>query len=79
MALRCDKCDQTILPTDSVCWHCGQELKPGQSHKVEKPDESVVVEERATISLTAVSVFALLTLITIILFILVTNALANTT
>ena len=79
MTLHCDNCEQTVLPTDTVCWHCGQELKPSQNNVVEKPNKPVAGEEKEAISLTAVSVFALLTLITIILFILVTNALANAT
>lgn len=80
MTLKCGHCNQTILPTDSVCWHCGNELKSQQAQ--EQPPEKRpgnVSEERQPISITAVSVFALITLITIILFIVVTNALVNST
>ncbi len=79
MTVHCDNCKQMVLPTDTVCWHCGQELQPNQSNAVEKPNKPVANGEKEAISLTAVSVFAFLTLITIILFILVTNALSNAT
>ncbi len=79
VTVHCDNCGQTVLPTDTVCWHCGQELQPGPSNAVEKPSKPNADGEKEAISLTAVSVFAFLTLITIILFILVTNALANAT
>lgn len=78
MALKCANCDQTILPTDTVCWHCGQELKPGQDAGSSAPKTNdSVVEEGNGISLTAVSIFALITLITILLFIIITYALAG--
>ena len=76
MALTCDNCDQMILPTDTVCWHCGKELEPRQDTQL---SELVVAEESDSISITAVSIFALITLITILLFILVTNGLARYT
>ena len=70
-----------ILPTDTVCWHCGKELKPTETivSAVPETDVAAVTTESRPISLTAVSIFALITLITIILFILVTNLLAGYT
>lgn len=81
MALKCANCDQIILPTDTVCWHCGKELKTTQIKVSEEPEvaDSMVPEENNPISITAVSIFALITLITILLFILTTTLLANYT
>ena len=80
MALKCDNCDQTILPTDTVCWHCGKELKPGKAVVTDAPELSETMPEHdTTISITAVSIFALITLITILLFIITTTLLANYT
>lgn len=78
--LTCKNCGQTILPTDTVCWHCGQELTPIKSQPA--PDklelgEPGTTENNGAISITAVSIFTLITLITILLFIIVTNALAG--
>jgi uncharacterized membrane protein YvbJ len=79
VALRCDNCDQSILPTDTVCWYCGKEITPQQTMVVEAPemDKSTPSNEETPISLTAVSVFVLITLFTIILFIIVTDILAS--
>jgi uncharacterized membrane protein YvbJ len=67
-----------ILSTDTVCWHCGKEITPQQTTAKESPEieNSTLPDEDRPISLTAVSVFALITLTTIILFIIVTNVLA---
>jgi hypothetical protein len=68
-----------ILPTDSVCWHCGKELKPAKTtiNATPETDDTAVTTESIPISLTAVSIFALISLITILLFILVTTILAG--
>lgn len=80
MTITCENCEQTILPTDTVCWHCGRELTPTKAlppqEKVET-GEPTPSENDGPISITAVSIFGLITLITIILFIIVTNALAH--
>jgi uncharacterized membrane protein YvbJ len=74
MTLTCENCGQMILPTDTVCWHCGKELELRQDTQ---RSESVTAKESDSISITAVSIFTLITLITILLFIIVTNALAG--
>lgn len=80
MVLKCDNCNQTILPTDTVCWHCGRELNPGQAVAADVPDESKMMPEHDTmISITAVSIFTLITLITILLFVIITTLLASYT
>lgn len=77
MTLRCKNCDQVILATDTVCWHCGRELQPTETpSQVQSGAVSREVEE-AKRSLTAVSVFALLTLMTIVLLWLATQVLSR--
>lgn len=73
--LTCKNCDQTILATDTVCWHCGQELKPTVLKAAAA--ESTMPEKAGVVSLTAVSIFATITLITLLLFIIVTNTLTG--
>jgi hypothetical protein len=78
--LKCENCNQPILPTDTVCWHCGKELKPRQVVADDVPEPSDSLPEHNTpISITAVSIFALITLITILLFIITTTLLASYT
>ncbi len=79
MTLRCKNCDQTILPSDVVCWHCGYELAPIEMAAGEQPNEPPLFEEPDIpgVSLTAVSFYALLTLATILLLVLTTRALAQ--
>jgi uncharacterized OB-fold protein len=78
MTLQCDNCNQTILPTDTVCWHCGKELTPAKIERKTKVPvtDSTRPETSEPISITAVSIFALITLLTILLLIVVTNALS---
>ncbi|MCZ7674522.1 MAG: hypothetical protein M5U34_49045 [Chloroflexi bacterium] len=45
MTLRCKNCDQTILPSDVVCWHCGYELAPIEMAAGEQPNEPPLSEE----------------------------------
>lgn len=69
-----------MLPTDTVCWHCGREVTPTKTVSTqEKPEagSTAAPENDEPISITAVSIFALITLVTIVLFIVVTNVLAH--
>lgn len=79
MTLHCENCTQTILPTDTVCWHCGWELKPIQAQENEqvKTDEPSVPADNGAISITAVAIFTFITLTTLLLLIIVTNILAQ--
>lgn len=67
---RCDNCDQPLLATDSVCWHCGHPRQASAS----APAPAAATEST---QLTAVSGYALLTLIIIIALLLVMRSLAQ--
>jgi hypothetical protein len=37
MISRCEHCGQTVLATDSQCWHCGKALTPGKPTAAKRP------------------------------------------
>ncbi|MFO7680737.1 MAG: hypothetical protein R6X34_11855 [Chloroflexota bacterium] len=76
MTLRCKNCDQVILAADTVCWHCGRELEPTETPS-QVQSGAAAEAEAVERSLTAVSVFALLTLMTILLLWLATQVLSR--
>ncbi len=71
--LRCENCGQTVLPTDTVCWQCGWKL-PVQAGDGQA---SLTIEGERPISVTAVSAYAGLALLTILLLLVVLKALGS--
>lgn len=53
MTLRCENCGQGVQPTDAVCWQCGWKLSPTAA--------DVAVAGERPLSVTAVLVYAALT------------------
>ncbi len=81
MVTRCAKCGQTVLQTDAACWQCGtqQAGKKGELHPPEKRQEMgyTAVLQESPISLTAVSTYALFTLICLLALLLILRSLAT--
>ncbi len=68
--LRCENCGQAVLPTDTVCWQCGWKLA------ATAVDRRVVDEERP-LSVTAVAVYAALSLFIILALLVVFSILGS--
>ncbi|HIP70056.1 MAG TPA: hypothetical protein EYH05_01515 [Anaerolineae bacterium] len=81
MTVRCENCGQTVQATDARCWHCGAALsgKPADGLRLDDQGTLMVPSpvEKQDISLTAVTLYAALTLITLLLIILLVRSLAN--
>ncbi len=69
MTLRCENCGQAVQPTDAVCWQCGWKLSPTV--------EDVAIAGERPLSVTAVLVYAALTLGIIVLLLLGFHALSR--
>lgn len=90
MVSRCEKCGQTVLATDVICWHCGAQqtekkakpaaTKNGRSEFKASPATSLgntAVAEETPISLTAVTTYALFTIICLGIILLILHNLSN--
>ena len=90
MVSRCEKCGQTVLATDRICWHCGAQqsekkaksatTKNGRSDFVASTATSLgntAVVEDAPISLTAVFTYAVFTIICLVIILLILRNLSN--
>lgn len=69
MTLRCENCGQAVQPTDAVCWQCGWKLSPTVA--------DVAIAGERPLSVTAVLVYAALTLGIIVLLLLGFHALSR--
>ena len=66
MSLTCPNCTQTILPKDTVCWHCGYRLSP-QFTKKRTPSETVTtIDSSVPLSFSAAMVYGGVTAVIII-------------
>lgn len=74
MTYQCERCGQTALETDTVCWHCGWRF-PKQEPRKPGPKVKVGVDEEQPLSLSAAAVYAVLTLVTVVAIMLVTRSL----
>jgi hypothetical protein len=45
MISRCENCGQTIMATDSQCWHCGKALSPNKPNAVRRPQLTTAVPD----------------------------------
>jgi len=70
MTYQCERCGQTVLETDIVCWHCGWRL-PRPEPKKPASAKAIAAEEEP-LSLSAVVIYAALTLVTVVAIVLVT-------
>ncbi|MCA9873940.1 MAG: hypothetical protein KC441_09800 [Anaerolineales bacterium] len=72
--LHCENCGQSVLPTDTICWHCGWRLptRPGDGAAA-----LAVPEAAQPFSLTAVAAYAGLTALIILLLLVVFRALGS--
>lgn len=77
MKLSCPNCDQMVLPTDTVCWHCGYQLprQPGKS--VPQSENQVSTTTLEASSLSAVFVYGTVTALIIITFVLSIRSLSQ--
>lgn len=74
--MRCENCGQTVLTSDTVCWHCGWALSPPDSPpKTSKP--TARKQPAPDISLPAIAIFGITTLLIALLLFLVMTALGN--
>lgn len=77
MAHSCPKCGQPVQTTDETCWHCGTVLTPAAAAKtaVRTAAESATDSPATAVSFATVTFYAGLTAVTLILFLLLTQAL----
>ncbi len=74
--MRCENCGQTVLTSDTVCWHCGRALSPPDSPpKTNQP--AAKKQPTIDISLSAIAIFGIMTALIILLLFLVIGALGN--
>lgn len=74
MTYQCERCGQTALETDTVCWHCGWRFSQQEPKKPASKIKAIAGEEES-LSLSAVAIYAILTLITLLAIMLVTRSL----
>ncbi len=76
MAYSCENCGQTILETDTVCWHCGQTLTRRQ-HKPVAPPSDKNEEITRPFSLPRLTVYGGMTLVIVIALFFVMQSLGG--
>ncbi len=78
MGKRCDNCEQPVLDTDTVCWHCGRALSstavPKTPKRITALSDEVAVEP---LPLPAVAVYGTITAVLIIAMLLVMRSLGQ--
>ncbi len=81
MTVRCENCGQTVQATDARCWHCGAALSGKQADELRLAEQGTMTisspAAKQDISLTAVSLYAALTLICLLAIILLVRSLAS--
>ena len=79
MARHCVNCEQPILPTDTVCWHCGYSLPKEEPAPPPHPKGVLgqSTEEAAPLSLTSISVYSVITLVVGVALFMTMNALGQ--
>jgi hypothetical protein len=63
MTLSCPNCNQTVLNTDTVCWHCGYQLPARPAPQLER---QTAVPSPEPFSLSAILVYSAVTAVVII-------------
>ena len=76
MTYQCERCGQTALETDTVCWHCGWRFSQQEPKKSASKTKAIAAEEEP-LSLSAVAIYAALTLIILLAIMLVTRSLEH--
>lgn len=74
MTYRCERCGQTALETDTVCWHCGWRF-PQQEPKKAPSKVKATTAEDEPLQLSAIAIYSLLALATLIAIVLVVRSL----
>lgn len=81
MTVRCENCGQTVQASDARCWHCGAVLAGNQAEMPHLDEQGALTAPapaaKQDISLTAVALYATLTLISLLFIILLVRSLAN--
>lgn len=80
MAHKCNNCGQPALETDTICWHCGQPLpqqKNPTKNEVEVATADPTPTAAAPLPLQSIAAYGGLTLLIIIIFLTVIQALGN--
>lgn len=73
MAGKCERCGQTILPDDAVCWQCGARLMPASGAAISptgKDDADMPAIAWTTLAYLAVSTAVILLLLVWMMIIL---------
>jgi hypothetical protein len=66
MTSTCPNCNQTVLPTDTVCWHCGYRWAPQPPKHELQPEPATAVTAPESFSLSAVLVYGGVTAVVLI-------------
>lgn len=72
MAVKCDRCGQTVQASDRQCWHCGQTLQPTAPAGNHSADREIneADGDNLSISLSAVAFYGGMTAVCLLLLIL---------
>ena len=57
MTSSCPNCNQTVLPTDTMCWHCGYDLATQAANQKAAPSATTAVSPSSTPSMSAVFIY----------------------
>lgn len=77
MTYQCENCGQPALEGDTICWHCGWRFPRRETSKKPAPKVTRKPGQEQPFSLTAVSVYAGLTILTIMAALLVMRSLGQ--
>lgn len=70
MKLSCPNCDQMVLPTDTVCWHCGYQLPRQPAKPAPQSENQASTTTLEASPLSAVFVYGTVTALIIVMFVL---------
>ncbi|MCB8944165.1 MAG: hypothetical protein H6658_10460 [Ardenticatenaceae bacterium] len=77
MTQSCPNCNQTVLPTDTVCWQCGYRLTKQPAAPKARPDAPTAVAPAEPFSLSAVMVYGGVTAVLVIFLLLTMRGLGK--
>lgn len=69
MAAKCERCGQTILPDETVCWQCGAQLTPTPGTAVSTPTAANDGDGLPSVSWVMLTYLVVVTAVTLLLLI----------